>query len=114
MRPDGTILQQPGYDPTTRLLLVNPPQMKPIPDEPSEDQARAALDLLEGLLTEFPLVDDVAKSVALSTLITPVVRGAFPSTPMHIADAPVAPPKKMDSAPTRSLAFSVSNALFNF
>jgi hypothetical protein len=32
MRPDGTILDQPGYDPTTRLLLVNPPQMKPIPD----------------------------------------------------------------------------------
>ena len=90
MRPDGTILQHPGYDPTTRLLLVNPPQMKPIPDEPSEDQARAALNLLEGLLTEFPLVDDVAKSVALSTLITPVVRGAFSVAPMHIADAPVA------------------------
>ena len=90
MRPDGTILQQPGYDPTTRLLLVDPPQMKPIPDEPSENQARAALELLESLLAEFPLVDDRAKSVALSTLITPVVRGAFPSTPMHIADAPVA------------------------
>ena len=90
MRPDGTILHQPGYDPTTRLLLVNPPQMKPIPDEPSEDEARAALELLESLLAEFPLVDDVAKSVALSTLITPVVRGAFPSAPMHIADAPVA------------------------
>jgi Bifunctional DNA primase/polymerase, N-terminal len=90
MRPDGTILDQPGYDPTTRLLLVNPPQMKPIPDEPSEDEARTALELLESLLAEFPLVDDVAKSVALSTLITPVVRGAFSVAPMHIADAPVA------------------------
>jgi hypothetical protein len=35
--------------------------MKPIPDEPSEDEARAALELLESLLAEFPLVDDVAK-----------------------------------------------------
>jgi putative DNA primase/helicase len=90
MRSDGTILDQPGYDPTTRLLLVNPPQMKTIPDEPTEDEARAALELLESLLAEFPLVDDVSKSVALSTLITPVVRGGFSVAPMHIADAPVA------------------------
>jgi hypothetical protein len=41
-------------------------------------------------VAEFPLVDDVAKSVALSTLITPVVRGAFSVASMHVADAPVA------------------------
>src|SRR5262249_13910268 len=90
MRPDGTILDQPSYDPTNRLLLGNPPQMKTNPPEPTEDETRQALELLERLLAEFPLVDDVAKSVALSTLITPVVRGAFSVAPMHIADAPVA------------------------
>ena len=88
MRPDGTIMDQSGYDPTTRLLLLNPPQTKPIPVEPSKDEARAALESLESLLAEFPFVDDVANSVALSTLITPVVRGAFSVAPMHIADAP--------------------------
>jgi putative DNA primase/helicase len=89
MRPDGTILDQPGYDPATRLLLVDPPPLPPIPETPTKDDAIAALKLLEELLVEFPLVDDVAKAVALSTLITPVVRGAFPVAPMHIADAPV-------------------------
>ena len=89
MRPDGTILSQPGYDPATRLLLIDPPTMPGIPEAPTRDDALAALALLERLLTEFPLVDDVAKAVALSTLITPTVRGAFPVAPMHAADAPV-------------------------
>jgi Bifunctional DNA primase/polymerase, N-terminal len=90
MRSDGTILDQPGYDPATRLLLVDPPPMPPIPENPTKDDAIAALAKLEALLEEFPLVDDVAKSVALSALITPVVRGAFSVTPMHVATAPVA------------------------
>lgn len=42
------------------------------------------------LLEEFPFVDEVARSVALSGLITPVVRGAFPVAPMHVSHAPVA------------------------
>jgi putative DNA primase/helicase len=90
MRPDGTILDQPGYDPATRLLLVNPPPMSSIPEKPTRDDAVAALALLDGLLVEFPLIDGVAKSVALSILITPVVRGAFSVAPMHVTDAPEA------------------------
>ena len=89
MRPDGTILDQPGYDPATRLLLIDPPAMVPIPDKPTRDDALAALALLNGLLTEFPFVNEVSRGVALSTMITPVVRGAFPVAPMHVADAPV-------------------------
>jgi Bifunctional DNA primase/polymerase, N-terminal len=90
MRPDGSLLTQPGYDPGTRLLLVEPSPMPPIPEAPTRENALAALSLLEGLLAEFPLVDDVALSVALSALITPVVRGAFPVAPMHALLAPVA------------------------
>jgi hypothetical protein len=90
MRPDGTIFAQAGYDPATRLLLVDPPAMATMPENPTRADAMAALALLNGLLTEFPLVDDVARAVALSLFITPVVRGAFPVTPMHVVDAPVA------------------------
>jgi hypothetical protein len=90
MRPDGSLLTEPGYDPVTELLLVAPPPMPPIPEQPTKEDALAALALLEGLLTEFPLVDDVSQAVALSALITPVVRGAFPVTPMHTNRAPVA------------------------
>jgi hypothetical protein len=90
MRPDGTILDKEGYDDATRLLLVAPPKMPPIKAKPSRDDALAALALLNGLLVEFPFVSDLDRAVALSALITPVVRGAFQVAPMHCAKAPVA------------------------
>ena len=88
MRPDGTILSALGFDPATRLLMVDSPAMPEIPEHPTMEDALKALALLEELLKEFPFVDEVAKSGALSAIITPVVRGAFPVVPMHVADAP--------------------------
>jgi hypothetical protein len=90
MRPDGSLLMDQGYDDVTGLLLVEPPPMPAIPDEPTEEDARAALKLLEDLLTGFKFVDGVALSVALSAMISPVVRGAFPVLPMHASRAPTA------------------------
>ena len=90
LRLDGTILSAPGFDPATRLLLVDPPEMPPISEQPSKGEALAALELLKGLLTEFPFVDDVARSVALSAYLSVVCRGAFPVMPMHLVTAPVA------------------------
>jgi hypothetical protein len=90
MRPDGTLLIKQGYDPATRLLLIEPPLMPVIPDEPTRDDALKALALLDELVKESPFVDGVAKSVALSGIITAVVRGAFPVSPMHVSTAPVA------------------------
>ena len=90
MRPDGSLLLSPGYDPRTRFILMDPPPMPPIPRNPSRDDALAALALLNGLLSEFPFADEASRSVALSALITPVVRGAFPVTPMHVVSAPEA------------------------
>lgn len=90
LRPDGTILSRPGYDPATKLLLLDPPEMPQLPPRPSKKAAQKALDKLDGLLNEFPFVDDASRSVALSALITPVVRGALMVAPMHITKAPVA------------------------
>jgi hypothetical protein len=88
MRPDGSLLTKPGYDPVTRLLLVEPPEMPPVPDNPSRDDALIALAMLEELLLEFPFDDEVSKAVALSALLTPIARGAFPVTPLHAFSAP--------------------------
>jgi len=90
LRPDGTILAQAGYDPQTRLLLVDPPRMPHIPDRPSKDDALKALVCLNELLVDFPFVDQASRSVALSALITPVSRGALPVAPLHVTTAPVA------------------------
>jgi putative DNA primase/helicase len=71
MRPDGTLLTEPGYDASTGLLLHHPPEMPPIPEQPTREDALKALELLEGLLGEFPFIEDeqgsdaVARSVAV-------------------------------------------------
>jgi putative DNA primase/helicase len=85
LRPDGTILQAAGYDPATRLILVDPPALPVMPERPTRDDAIAALGLLSELLVEFPFVDKSSRSVALSALMTPVVRAAMPVAPMHTA-----------------------------
>ena len=90
MRPDGSLLVKQGYDPATRLILIEPPAMPPIPDQPTRDDALRALALLEDLVCESPFEDEASKSVALSGLITPVVRGAMPVAPMHASSAPTA------------------------
>jgi len=90
MRPDGSLLIEQGYDEATRLLLVEPPAMPAIPDKPTKEDALAALRLIEELLTGFPFVDGIARAVALSGFITPVVRGAFPVAPLHAGRAPTA------------------------
>jgi putative DNA primase/helicase len=90
LRPDGSLLSVPGYDPASRLLLIDPPPMPEIPVKPTKAHAAAALALLDGLLSEFPFVDDASRSVALSAMISPVVRGALAAVPMHMWRAPTA------------------------
>jgi putative DNA primase/helicase len=92
MRPDGSILSEPGYDEATQLLLLNPPDMPAIPENPTRDDALASLGVLKDLLSEFPFIDDggVSAAVALSAQISTVCRGAFSVVPMHVVDAPAA------------------------
>src|SRR3954451_9593421 len=62
--------------------------MPPIPDEPTEDDARAALALLLDLYTEFPFVSRLDESVAVAGLMAPVLRGAFNPAPQYRHRAP--------------------------
>jgi putative DNA primase/helicase len=91
LRPDGTLLAAEGYDSATGLVLLAPPRMRAVPLAPSRSEALEALAFLGRLLTEFPFADDASRSVALSMLMTPVLRGAlFPAVPLHAATAPAA------------------------
>jgi putative DNA primase/helicase len=85
MRPDGSILSAPGYDPATRLYhAVNDDLiLSPEVNRPTKQDAARALQLLCGLLIEFPFVNDASLAVALSALISPVVRGAMQVVPLH-------------------------------
>ena len=90
MRPDGTLLLEEGYDPATGLVLIGPPSLPPIAEQPTKADADAALGQLNALLNEFPFRTSTDRAVALSELLTPVLRGAMPAAPMHLVNAPQA------------------------
>jgi putative DNA primase/helicase len=91
LRHDGSVLSEPGYDLETQLYHAANPnlQLPQLSERPTRGEALAALRLLEGLLAEFPFADqNVDKAVALSSLITPVIRAAIDASPMHAIKAP--------------------------
>jgi putative DNA primase/helicase len=88
LRPDHTIVTTPGYDAETGYYLVDPPDMPPIPAAPTRADAEKALAVIADLISEFPFVDDISRSVAYSGLITPLVRAACDVVPGHLFTAP--------------------------
>ena len=90
IRSDGSLILEPGYDPRTGLILVDPPELPEIVAEPTRDDALDALTLLKELLAEFPFVEPGSMAVALSALITPIVRASLDAAPMHVTTAPQA------------------------
>jgi hypothetical protein len=94
LRPDGSLLIDSGHDPETELYLLPGLQLPPIPEHPTRDQALAALKLLIDLLSEFSFKriggeqeKRLNRSVALSGLLTALVRGSLPTAPMHLVRA---------------------------
>jgi hypothetical protein len=86
LRPDGTILDEPGYDKVTQLWCAPDPgfRLGDIPPKPTKSEAKAALGLLTELLSGFPFVTPLDRSVALAATLTAIVRGAFEVAPMFL------------------------------
>jgi hypothetical protein len=91
LRPDGTVLAQPGYDRATGLLLDTRGVAFPaIPERPTRSDAVRALAALDDLIATFPFVGRASRAVALSAILTACVRRSLPTAPMHAFTAPVA------------------------
>jgi hypothetical protein len=90
LRADGSLLAHPGYDPQSGLYLLATLQLSPFPEHPTKEQARAALDMLVDLLSEFPFAKMIDRSVALAGLLTAHVRGSLATAPVILvrADTP--------------------------
>jgi putative DNA primase/helicase len=88
LRHDGSLLAAEGYDLATGLVLRSAVAMPPISTSPTRGDAETGAALLAGLLAEFPFANDASKAVAMSMLLTPVLRGAMPIAPMHLVTAP--------------------------
>jgi putative DNA primase/helicase len=103
LRHDGSLLSAEGYDLATGLVLRSAVPMPPLSEFPARSDAENAVALLAGLLDEFPFVDDPSKAVALSMIMTPVLRGAMAAAPMHLGTAPEAGTGKSYLADTASV-----------
>ena len=89
LRPDGSILEKPGYDPQTRLYLdPGSVTFDPIPQEPTRDDAIAALEVLKDLIKAFPWVADSDRSAALAAILTALVRKSLRTSPLFAFRAP--------------------------
>ena len=95
LRPDGSLLAAPGYDPRSELYLLPSLQMPPIPERPTRQDAQAALEKLRDLFREFSFQDKEAsglekklnRSVAISGLLTALLRGSLPTSPVYLVRA---------------------------
>ena len=96
LREDGTLLTESGYDRATGLFLdtngVDYPEIK---DKPTKAEALAAMKSLKIPFKDFPFVegDDFERpslSVALSAVLTGLIRRTLPAAPLHGFDAPTA------------------------
>ncbi len=88
---DGRIIERPGYDPASGLLVDCAAGSFPaVVSHPTREDAEDALALLQHPLRSFPFVDAAAKSVALSALLTALVRVNLRTAPLHGFDAPTA------------------------
>src|SRR5712691_3529765 len=89
-RPDGTLLDTPGYDQATGLAYVPVPRLTipAIPAHPSEDDLVAAITLLDEAIGEFPFQDQACHAIAIALLLTPLIRQAINGhVPLALVDA---------------------------
>ncbi|WP_198961615.1 hypothetical protein [Pseudonocardia sp. MH-G8] len=75
LRPDGTLLQRPGYDEATGLFLASTVRLPTVPDRPTPEQVAAARQfLLEKFLRDFPWRTPADRANYLALLATPILR----------------------------------------
>lgn len=79
LRPDGSILHQPGYDALTRIIYAPLPDLSvgDVPSTPTAEDVRRAVDTLIEPFSEFPFKSDADKANYLGLLLTPIMRTAI-------------------------------------
>lgn len=85
LRPDGSLLEAAGYDEATGLFVLLDPgfRLPKLPLRPTRADAERALELLTDIVSGFPFVGPADRSVALSGILTTVLRPALPVVPLH-------------------------------
>ncbi|HLL68990.1 MAG TPA: hypothetical protein VK453_25245 [Micromonosporaceae bacterium] len=74
-RPDGSLVQEPGYDPVTALIYSPKLPIANVPERPSRELLQAAKAfLMDALLRDFPWVGP-SRANYIGALTSPLMRG---------------------------------------
>lgn len=101
LRPDGSILEKPGYDPETGLFFdIQKESFPPIPAAPSLADGQQAIRFLDDELLRRPCLNSDRpedqgfsfaqpsdRSAALAALLTALVRPSLPTAPIFLKRA---------------------------
>lgn len=90
LRPDHSVISEPGYDPASGLLFCSDRIWQQQPASPTKQDGKRALEYLARPLSGFPFVSDADRAAALALLITAVLRPALKTAPMFCVTAPAA------------------------
>lgn len=91
LRRDGSILAIPGYDAATGLLFDPLGTVFPtVPEKPGRAAALTGLNVLRSVIETFPFVGNADRAVALSSILTALVRRLIGTAPLHAFSAPTA------------------------
>ncbi|EKF43480.1 hypothetical protein NA8A_05593 [Nitratireductor indicus C115] len=90
MRPDGSLILRSGFDAATGLIVSESIDLPVISETPTRDEALTALQLIRDLFNESPFKDEASRTVAVSAVMTAVLRGALDRAPLHAFSAPEA------------------------
>ncbi|XTZ17068.1 hypothetical protein ACQSSU_06725 [Micromonospora echinospora] len=80
VRPDGSLLEAPGYDPATGLLHLPESGLAVprVPETPTDSDVRDAVKLLLEMIDGFPFVNEHYRANYLGMLLTPLLRSLTP------------------------------------
>jgi hypothetical protein len=88
LRPDGTILSDPGYDDATGILYQPATTFPAVPASPSRAEAIVALDRLANVVVDFPFKAPTHRAAWFASVLTPLARHAFRGpSPLNLIDA---------------------------
>lgn len=79
---DGTLRLEAGYDTTTQTYFAGDVDVR-LPERPTQDDARAAVDVLYDIVHDFPFANHDHRAAWLAALLTPLARYA------HDGNAPL-------------------------
>jgi hypothetical protein len=87
---DGRIIEREGYDAGTQSLLdFGGVKFPKVPEQPTKKDARDALNRLARPFRKMPFVSSADRSVALSAMLTVMVRASLKAAPLHMFDSPI-------------------------